>query len=193
MLMLLAQAVGGTPDAGGRLPAVTVLPALLLAGQVALCNVVSGRRPDGRSAVIYFWCVGFAVLIAPWAILISSTLEKAGAGVYLTGAVGDGIIIGLPSLLTSILLFAWTRSRFVLFGSIGAGLLACTIGTQDLGLSAMIAWQIIHACVLLSWANKARLHARRAAPGKRCPACGYDLRGLASGSCPECGPKPAAS
>lgn len=37
------------------------------------------------------------------------------------------------------------------------------------------------------------LHARRTKLAGQCPHCGYDLRGLAPGTCPECGRSPAAA
>jgi hypothetical protein len=58
-------------------------------------------------------------------------------------------------------------------------------------------WPVVLAsAALAAWAFRPGLRRRRAlwlAARRRCPACGYDLTGNASGTCPECGASPAGA
>lgn len=59
--------------------------------------------------------------------------------------------------------------------------------TLQLRIRTLVVASVLPVLLRVGVAVRGRRRARRRAAAGRCVSCGYDLRGLSSGRCPECG------
>ncbi|HZW06750.1 MAG TPA: hypothetical protein VFF65_06475 [Phycisphaerales bacterium] len=104
---------------------------------------------------------------------------------------GDGVAhgalsLGIPSAVSALVLGRCTRS-WIPVGGCASGVVATLVMWDVVVPSAAIAvpWNVCVGTSLMVWAVRART---RLPHGKVCGKCGYDLRGLPTAVCPECGP-----
>jgi hypothetical protein len=128
-----------------------------------------------------FWWVAFAAAIV-------STSVYAASGVWTVNYNRPTLSVGVGA---GALLVMWRNSAISLPGrwSVGshtAGLSEIRFKRESLaGVQRRVIplWPLAAASVLATiWAWR-----RRPFPPGRCSSCGYDLRGLESDHCPECG------
>jgi hypothetical protein len=152
----------------------------------------------------YAALTAWAVVRPSMLFIVSASHLARGLGSWWSGAVAAGTWVSgwdLPvcALLLlcadAALLLALTRSRMVGAAALtiaggwwSAGWLATKLsGSFDnwgIGLPWVWIWHGGLGAAVFWWAVRGRRMAREA---WECAACGYDLRGLSCGACPECG------
>lgn len=150
---------------------------------------------------VFMLPVATIVYLMVFGVLYENFLRRREEACFLVTGLLTGAFIGAWWLLLWRGSVRW--SRFRLAGTAAAVVAALAVGglagwlmhliEDDLGAflfgpAAIFAWLIM---TVFLWRETAGERAARLAPGRRdtlvCPACGYNMTGLGTAVCPECG------
>jgi len=164
-------------------------------GLISLCGLLIAMQVDPRPMGVVRWLLACALGVGippliPYAHKVAQGTPFLAGGAGLSWAEVHAVV----SLLASLSL-AWIMRSWIVLG--GAAVLFTTsaiIGTgqfsgsgwaNSMGVELLMwLWNPLLFALLMFVAVRARL---RLWPEYACQTCGYDLRGITAGVCPECG------
>jgi hypothetical protein len=168
-----------------------VAPAAFIMSCAASLKLSGVQGTIGRLAIP----IGYAVTFPAWFFMWSAfILDKAGligccshSPEIIPASVGRALWLAAPSLTTALPVWCITRSiavAIVVPLVAAAASLLQFLDARPAGALAFGGWHASVAAALCIWASYTRATARSAT---QCRHCGYDLAGLESDVCPECG------
>ena len=167
-------------------------------GLISLCVLLVAMQVDPRRMGVTRWVIAFALGIATPPLIAYAEKSLRGAPFLAGGGgLGWGELYAFFGILTSVIVAWIMRSWIVLGGMIALFAGGTTIVWKVYGaapgtgwannlaaMAFMWAWNPLLFALLMFIAVRARLDAW---PTHACQSCGYDLRGIKTGVCPECG------
>lgn len=137
----------------------------------------------------------FLMIVVPGLILVWDAITEVGFASdplewLLHGLLGLGmLLVGVCNILCLQLTYFRPGAQQRLAyraGLISCGLMAVTVIVVVVAAKSL-AWLVLSGIVVILTVVAMKRVQPELPPGWQCPTCGYDLRGLDDGVCPECG------